>query len=109
MHDDPELTDPGIDVASIIAEEAEAARRKAAIEAGRRRAGPAGAAMAGIMLAISDIYEPRRRDEIVAVAEAPSDPVDIDADGIALSVDELDVWAPPVERGGDDGDNGAVV
>ncbi len=109
MHDDAELEDPGIDVAAIIAEEAEAARRKAAIEAGRRRAGTAGAAMAGIMLAISDIYEPRHRDEIVAVADAPSDPVDIDASGIGVTVDEVDVWAPPMERTDDGGDNGAVL
>lgn len=106
---DSELDDPGIDVAEIIAEEAAAVRRKAAIEAGRRRAGPAGAAMAGIMLAISDIYEPRNRDEVVAVAEAPSDPVDIDEDGIGVSVDDLDVWAPPMQRTDDGGDNGAVL
>ncbi len=109
MFDDAELDDPGIDVAAIIAEEAEAARRKAAIEAGRRRAGTAGAAMAGIMLAISDIYEPRKQEQIAAVADAPSDPVDIDADGIALAVEDLDVWAPPVERTDDGGDNGAVL
>ncbi|MEO1064838.1 MAG: hypothetical protein AAFZ07_25765 [Actinomycetota bacterium] len=109
MVPEPELDDPGIDVAAIIAEEAEAARRKAAIEAGRRRAGTAGAAMAGIMLAISDIYEPKNRDEVAVVAEAPSDPVDIDADGIGVTLDDVDVWAPPVERTDGWGDDGAVL
>lgn len=86
-----------IDVASIIAEEAEAARRKAMIEAGRRRAGVTGAAMAGIMLVISDIYEAPKRDEVVAVADAPSDPVDIETDGIAMDIDGIDLWTPPAD------------
>ncbi|MEM8903745.1 MAG: hypothetical protein AAGF02_08600 [Actinomycetota bacterium] len=105
----PEVDDPGIDVAAIIAEEAEAARRRAAIEAGRRRAGTAGAAMAGIMLAISDIYEPKNRDEVAIVEEAPGDPVDIDVDGIELSVGDLDLWSPPVERHDDEPGGGAVL
>ena len=109
MAPDPDLEDLGIDVAAIIAEEAAAARRKAAIEAGRRRAGTAGAAMAGIMLAISDIYEPKNRDEVAVIAEFPGDPVDIDADGIGLSVEDIDVWAPPVDRTDEGGSNGAIL
>ena len=95
----PSDDDLGIDVAAIIAEEAEAARRREIIEAGRRRAGVTGAAMAGIMLVISDIYEAPERDEIVAVADAPGDPVDIDADGIAMDIDGLDLWTPPADDG----------
>lgn len=89
--------DLDIDVASIIAEEAEAARRKSVIEAGHRRAGVTGAAMAGMMLAISDVYEPKRREEIPIVAEAPSDPGDIDVDGIDVEVDGLQLWTPPLD------------
>lgn len=91
----PSDDDLDIDVSAIVAEEAEAARRKAVIEAGRRRAGLTGAAMAGIMLVISDIYEAPKRDEIVAVAEAPGEPGDIDADGIGMDIDGLDLWTPP--------------
>ncbi len=83
------------EVARIVAEEQEAARRLSAIEAGRRKGGVAGAAMAGAMLAISEIYEGPRRDEIVAVAETPDEPTDIDVDGIEVNVDGVDVWAPP--------------
>ncbi|MEM9033891.1 MAG: hypothetical protein AAGD18_04795 [Actinomycetota bacterium] len=94
----PEDDELEIDVRAIIAEEAEAARRKAVVEAGRRRAGVTGAAMAGIMLAISDIYEPREREEIPIVEEAPSDPEDIDTDGIGLDVDGIEMWAPPPDE-----------
>ena len=85
----------GFDTDAIAAEEAWAARRLSAIEAGRRKGGVAGAAMAGAMLAISEIYEGPKRDEIVAVAETPDEPNDIDLDGIEVSVDGVDVWAPP--------------
>ncbi len=85
----------GLDADAIAAEEAWAARRLSAIEAGRRQGGVAGAAMAGAMLAISEIYEGPRRDEIVAVAETPDEPTDIDLDGIDVTVDGIDVWAPP--------------
>ncbi|MEO1064839.1 MAG: hypothetical protein AAFZ07_25770 [Actinomycetota bacterium] len=43
------------------------------------------------------------------MAEAPSDPVDIDADGIGVTLDDVDVWAPPVERTDGWGDDGAVL
>jgi hypothetical protein len=85
-----------IDVAAIEAEERAAQARLSSIEAGRRRAGAAGAAMAGAMLALAEIYEgPRHGDEIVAVAEHPGEPGDIDRDGIDVRVGDVDVWAPP--------------
>jgi hypothetical protein len=76
-------------------EEAAADRRASAIAAGRRKGGVAGAAMAGAMLALSEIYEGPRRDEIVATAESPGEPGDIDKDGIEVRVGDVDVWAPP--------------
>ncbi len=93
-------------VARIVAEEEAASRRLSAIEAGRRKGGVAGAAMAGAMLAISDIIEGPRNDEIVAVSEAPDEPDDIDTDGITVSLDGQDFWAPP-PAGGDDPESGA--
>ena len=80
---------------AVDAEEAAAQRRLSAIEAGRRKGGVAGAAMAGAMLAVSEIYEGPRRDEIVAVAESPDEPVDIDRDGIEVAVGDVGVWSPP--------------
>ena len=88
----------GIDADAIAEEEMRAARRLSSIEAGRRKAGVAGAAMAGAMLAISEIYEGPKRDEIVAVSETPDEPTDIDVDGIEVNVDGIDVWAPPPGR-----------
>ena len=76
-------------------EEANAAARASAIAAGRRKGGAAGAAMAGAMLALKDIYEGPPREEIVAVAESPTKPTDIDKDGIEVTVGDVDVWAPP--------------
>ena len=92
----PELELADLDVAAIIAEEEIAARRLSAIEAGRRKGGILGAAAAGAMLGIRDIYEgPPKEDEIVMVAESSGEPGDIDTDGIEVTVGEVDVWAPP--------------
>ncbi|MGI9644715.1 MAG: hypothetical protein ACR2O6_05320 [Ilumatobacteraceae bacterium] len=92
--------DDEIDVDEIAAEEAQAARRLAAIEAGRRKGGIAGAAMAGVMLSLQEIYQgPVKDDTPVAEAEAPGDP---DEDGgIRFTVDDVDVWVPPSERDDD--------
>jgi len=85
-----------IDVARITAEEAAAARRLSMIEAGRRKGGLLGAAAAGAMLGLRDVYEgPPKDDDIVIVSEAPGDPEDIDIDGISGRVADVDFWAPP--------------
>ncbi len=88
--------DAEIDVDAIEGEEAAAARRLAAIEAGRRKGGIAGAAMAGAMTALSEIYEgPLKDDTPVAVAESPGEPGDIDEDGIEVTIGDTEVWAKP--------------
>jgi hypothetical protein len=70
--------------------------RLTTIEAGRRKGGIAGAAMAGAMLAVQEIYEgPPLDTDIVEVAESPNEPGDIDTDGIEVTVGGVDVWAPP--------------
>ncbi len=81
----------------IEEEEVLAERRKAAIAAGRRKGGVAGAAMAGAMFALQEIYEGPKRDEMVAVAESPDEPGDIDKDGILMTIGDVDVESnPPV-------------
>jgi len=88
--------DAEIDVRRIEAEEAAAARRVSMIEAGRRKGGMLGAAAAGAMIGIRDVYEgPPEEDDIVIVSEAPGDPEDIDLDGITGRVADVDFWAPP--------------
>lgn len=75
-------------------EERLAERRAAAIAAGRRKGGVAGAAMAGAMLAISDIVEGPPKEDAPVTVEASSDPHDLDRDGFGATVGEVDVEAP---------------
>jgi hypothetical protein len=64
-------------------------RNRSMIAEGRRKAGAVGAAMAGAMIAIRDIVEGPPKDQGVAVVESPTDPVDLDEDGVQLEADEV--------------------
>ena len=91
---------PGSDEDLLVArrddEERIAQQRPSMIEAARRKGGVPGAAAAGAMLGIRDVYEgPPKEDDIVIVSEAPGDPEDIDIDGITGRVADIDFWAPP--------------
>lgn len=79
-------------------EEQLAVARASAIEAGRRKGGAAGAAMAGAMLAVAEIYEGPPKEDAPVTVEASSDPTDIDTDGLDVNVGDVDVAAPPLER-----------
>ena len=94
-HDEPSVPDDGLPDGY---EERLAAARRSAIEAGRRKGGVAGAAMAGAMLAIAEIYEGPRKDDAPVTVEASGDPEDVDRDGIDMTVGEVGVAAPPLER-----------
>ena len=92
MHDpDPHSTGQSVDEREEVA----ASRKLAAIEAGRRKGGLAGAAMAGAMLTLQEIYEGPPPDDTVVVSESPDEPTDIDIDGIEVAVGDVKVWAPP--------------
>ena len=80
-------------------EETTAERRVAVIAAGRRKGGLAGAAMAGAMFALKEIYEGPPRDEMVAVSESPDELGDIDKDGILVVVGEVEVSSRLPDRG----------
>lgn len=79
-------------------EERLAEARRSAIAAGRRKGGVAGAAMAGAMLAVAEIYEGPKKDDAPVTVEASGDPDDVDRDGIDMRVGRTDVSAPPLER-----------
>lgn len=79
-------------------EEQLAEQRASAIEAGRRKGGVAGAAMAGAMMAVAEIYEGPPKEDAPVTVEASSDPTDIDSDGVEVTVGEVDVSAPALER-----------
>ena len=86
------------DPAMAAYEERLAAQRVSAISAGRRKAGLAGAAMAGAMFAISEIIEGPPKEDAPVTVEASSDPLDLEKDGFGATVDGVDVEAPPLER-----------
>ncbi len=75
-----------------------AVQRASAIEAGRRKGGVAGAAMAGAMMAVAEIYEGPPKEDAPVTVEASSDPTDIDKDGVDVTVGDVDVNSPPLER-----------
>jgi hypothetical protein len=75
-----------------------AEQRASAIEAGRRKGGVAGAAMAGAMMAVAEIYEGPPKEDAPVTVEASSDPTDIDKDGVEVTVGETDVSSPPLQR-----------
>lgn len=79
-------------------EERLARQRQSSIEAGRRVGGVAGAAMAGAMIAVAEIYEGPPKDDAPVTVEASSDPEDLDRDGISVDVDGVEVAAPALDR-----------
>jgi hypothetical protein len=65
----------------------------------KRRHGTAGAALAAGMLGVDQIVNGRKpREEAPIVIAANSDPLDIDTDGISLSLADADVAVPPLPR-----------
>lgn len=79
-------------------EERLAEQRRSSIAAGRRKGGIVGAGMAGAMLAVAEIYEGPPKEDAPVTVEASSDPTDIDKDGVDVTVGDVDVGSPPLER-----------
>jgi len=67
----------------------QADRNRSMIAHGRRIGGVAGAALAGAMIAVRDVYEGAKRDQGQVVVDAPSEPHDVDRDGVELSAEEI--------------------
>ena len=96
---DPEASSDAVHEAFLAREEERlAAARISAIAAGRRKGGVAGAAMAGAMMAVAEIYEGPPKEDAPVTVESSSDPTDLDKDGVDVTVGEVDVSAPPLER-----------
>jgi hypothetical protein len=87
---------------ALLAAGNEQARNNAMRDRGRQIGGLAGAAMAGAMIAIRDIYEGPPKDQGSVVVDAPTEPEDVDRDGVALGADEVggthDVAVPAQPR-----------
>lgn len=65
----------------------------------RRRYGSGGALLAAGMLGLDNILREKYKPDSVQVQQAPTDPTDLDAEGIRVAIDEsLSVNAPALER-----------
>ena len=73
----------------LLAAANEIARNNAMRARGRQIGGLAGAAVAGAMIAIRDIVEGPPKDEGAVVVDAPTEPEDIDTDGLELAADDI--------------------
>ena len=91
---DRALPEPGYDERMAAHEQELADARRYAIEAGKRKGGLAGAAMAGAMFAVADIVEGPKKDDKPVTVEASSDPDDVDRDGIDVQVGDVEVGSP---------------
>jgi len=85
-HDDP--ADPPATDDDVRAR-ARYERDRSMVAHGRRIAGAPGAVMAGAMIALRDLYEGPKDDQIVAVSETPDEPHDVDRDGVELRAEDL--------------------
>jgi len=69
------------------------------VETARRRHGTAGAIVAAGMLGIEQVLGRKPKEEAPIVVAAPTDPLDVDRDGIAVVIDdEVALVAPALPR-----------
>jgi hypothetical protein len=80
---------PDDEEVEALKEAAKVDRDRSSIEQGRRIGGLPGAMMAGAMIALRDIYEGPKRDDGVVTVDAPSEPHDVDRDGVELAAAEI--------------------
>lgn len=59
-------------------------------ERGRKIGGVGGAALAGMMVAMRDIYERAPQDQGAVVVDSPSEPLDAHRDGMKFGADDVD-------------------
>ncbi len=80
--DGPRRAEP--EEAALLRDAAKAERYQTMRERGRQIGGVPGAMVAGLMIALRDIYDPPpKRDDGIPMVEAPGDPHDVDRDGMA--------------------------
>jgi len=77
------------DEEALIRDAAIAERNRSMRERGRQIGGTPGALVAGMMIALRDIYEAPKRDNGSVVVDSPSEPHDVDRDGLELEAAEI--------------------
>ncbi len=75
--------------AALLRDAAKAERYQTMRDRGRQIGGVPGAIVAGLMVALRDIYESPKRDVGVPMVEVPGEPHDVDRDGMALSAADI--------------------
>ena len=89
---DPDVkrdVDDDFDEEALIRDAAIAARNRSMRERGRQIGGTPGAVMAGMMIALRDIYESPKRDNGSVVVDSPSEPHDVDRDGLEFEAGDI--------------------
>jgi len=78
-----------IDEAALMRDAYIAERNRSMRDRGRQIGGVPGAMVAGLMIALRDIYESPKRDNGSVVVDSPSEPHDVDRDGLDLMADDI--------------------
>jgi hypothetical protein len=86
---DEELTALSPDEVELLRDAAKAERYQSMRDRGRQIGGVPGAIVAGLMVALRDIYEAPKRDNGDVVVDAPSEPHDVDRDGMAFGAADI--------------------
>ena len=97
-HKAPELPDSSHVDDRLLAEARSAEVRYVIREAGRKKAGTGGAMMAGVMLALQEIYEAPVQEEVHVIFEASGEPHDLETDGVQFSLGDVDVTSTPIPQ-----------
>jgi hypothetical protein len=88
---------------ALLRDAAKAERYQAMRERGRQIGGVPGAMVAGLMIALRDIYDPPpKRDDGIPMVDAPGDPHDLDREGMDFAAGDIggadDVSVAALER-----------
>ena len=83
------FTELSPDEAELLRDAAKAERYQTMRQRGRQIGGVPGAMVAGLMVALRDIYEAPKRDNGDVVVDAPSEPHDVDRDGMAFAATDI--------------------
>jgi hypothetical protein len=81
-------------MASDVPDPAAAGSDAQMLQSARRRAGTPGVILAGAMLGLRDVLEGKPKEDVAVVVASPTEPTDIDNDGIAVTAGDVTMHAP---------------
>lgn len=83
------VNEPEFDEAALMSDAYLAERNRSMRERGRQIGGVPGAMVAGLMIALRDIYESPKRDNGAVEVDSPSETHDVDRDGVDLDAADI--------------------